>query len=211
MVAAAGHTAGIAARTDPHIVTIDESLLQHLARVDSLVPDEIPRVLGRLEEIRAALWQRLLAPSATVVATPESPMPALMTVSEVASVLRFSRGHVYELIRCGDLQAVRNGRAVRVTAHALSAWSAAHQGQGIDAGHSVSLHSSGGRRSRETHPSQAWPDTAGLRREARRARGDRGEVGDGRPGHARTRGAPHHAPRKERQDQSASHEDVASG
>lgn len=168
-------------------MTIEERFLQGLAPIDSLLPDEVPRILAKLEELRATLWRKLLAPSRAIVATTPSPAPALMTVTEVASALRFSRGHIYELIRCGDLPAVKKGRAVRVTVQTLSEWQALHQSGALDSQYSVSLESSGDRRSSETHPRHARLDAGGVRSADRRPRRDRGEVGDGRAGNSRTR------------------------
>jgi len=146
------------------------------ADVDHLTREEIPAVLGRMEEIRARLWLKMSAPAN--VALSESRSSALMTASEVASVLRFSRGHVYELIRAGELQAVRRGRAVRVTPEALERWKALH-GAGIDEAYSVPLASQRDRQRGETHPRSSGTDAASARRAARGTPGDRREVGSG--------------------------------
>ena len=110
--------------------------------------------------------------------------PSLLTVSEAANALRFSRGHTYELIRTGVLGAVRSGRAVRIPPDALAAWQARHTTRRLDDADSVSLSSSRERRADQTHPAGTGADTAAVRRPRRRPQGNRGQVGDGRPGNA---------------------------
>jgi putative molybdopterin biosynthesis protein len=46
----------------------------------------------------------------------------LLRVNEVAVLLRVGRWTVYELIRRGELPALRIGRLVRVPRHGLEAW-----------------------------------------------------------------------------------------
>src|SRR6267378_866656 len=132
---------------------IEGQLRQRLAEVDSLSPQDIPPILASMEELRAILWRRMLVPPTTPLATAQLPTPTLMTVAEVASALRFSRGHVYELIRCGSLAAVRTGRALRVATEALLAWQARHDTAPVDSAYSVSLQSACDRRSGQAYPS----------------------------------------------------------
>jgi excisionase family DNA binding protein len=55
------------------------------------------------------------------MSTPD-PLSRLLTVAEVASVMRVSRMTVYRLIRRGQLQAIRVGRNYRVREDDLSAY-----------------------------------------------------------------------------------------
>ena len=48
--------------------------------------------------------------------------PLLLRASEVAAVLGIGRTKVFELLRTGDLPAVRLGRCVRVPRAALAMW-----------------------------------------------------------------------------------------
>lgn len=48
--------------------------------------------------------------------------PLLLTVRETALSLRVGRNRVYELIRTGDIPAVRIGRAIRVPEKGLVEW-----------------------------------------------------------------------------------------
>ena len=55
----------------------------------------------------------------------------LLTVQEVADVLRVPRSRAYELARKGLLPCVRIGRQIRISEDALAEW-IAQGGQGLD-------------------------------------------------------------------------------
>jgi len=55
------------------------------------------------------------------------PEPSLMTVKDVAAVLRVSRGTAYTLIASGQIKSVRIGRLIRVTPRALEEFIEASQ------------------------------------------------------------------------------------
>lgn len=46
-------------------------------------------------------------------------MQDVMTVSEVASILKVGKNAVYDAIRCGRLKAIKIGKSLRVTRPAL--------------------------------------------------------------------------------------------
>lgn len=46
-------------------------------------------------------------------------LPLVLTVEEVAKVLRISRGSAYEAVRTGAIPSVRVGRVIRVPRHLL--------------------------------------------------------------------------------------------
>ncbi len=48
--------------------------------------------------------------------------PAVLTVDEVASLLRVSRWRVYELVQSGSIPHVRLGRTLRFSREALRQW-----------------------------------------------------------------------------------------
>lgn len=48
-----------------------------------------------------------------------SDLPLVLTVEEMAEVLRISRGSAYEGIRSGEIPHVRIGRTIRVSRHLL--------------------------------------------------------------------------------------------
>lgn len=56
------------------------------------------------------------------MARDEPGMARLLTVAEVASIMRVSRMTVYRLIRRGQLKAIRVGRNYRVTEEDLKAY-----------------------------------------------------------------------------------------
>jgi excisionase family DNA binding protein len=99
---------------------MSESLvIQYIRDPSSLEAKDLPRLLGEVERLRAELWSALCAAVATTRGTTPSGDLGFLTVAEVAAKLKFSRGHVYELVRQGRLRVVRAGRSVRVPVDAL--------------------------------------------------------------------------------------------
>jgi excisionase family DNA binding protein len=177
-------------------MSMTTDLLTLRVPVDALSPEEIPAVLGEVEELRAVLWRMMLA--APVTPPSDATAMALLTIPEVASALRFSRGHVYELVRRGDIPAVRQGRTVRVTAQALAEWKTTHRTGAIDVCNSVSLESPREGSSSQTRARSARPYASGVRGAARRPRGDGRQVGNGRAGHEGAGRSADRAPGQER-------------
>jgi excisionase family DNA binding protein len=54
--------------------------------------------------------------------TPSTDSPLLLTVDEVAALLRLSRGKAYAMAQSGELPTVRMGRSVRIRKDRLQAW-----------------------------------------------------------------------------------------
>ena len=134
---------------------------------------------------------------------------SLLTVADAETVLRFSRGHIYELIRTGKLRAIRSGRAIRIPPDALADWAARHDT--VDDTNSVSLPSPHDRRTGQAHPAGAGADPAAVRQPSRRPQSNRGQVGDGRPGHAGSSRPADRAARPKRQRWSGSPSKAPSG
>ena len=110
----------------PHQDDTSDLALQILARPEraaEIALENIPAILGRLEQAQAALWTRIFTAGS---ARPDSQAaPAreeLLTVPEVAKRLRFTRAYLYEAVRRGDLDAVRKGKYVRIRQADLDAW-----------------------------------------------------------------------------------------
>ena len=82
--------------------------------------DEVPALLGALEQLRVALWARVVR--ARESAPREFPDNQVLTVSDVATELKFTPAYVYDAIRTGKLHAMRTGRYVRVRRSAVAAW-----------------------------------------------------------------------------------------
>jgi len=181
-------------------------VLRAIQAASDVSPRDVPLILSELERVRALLWARMLVPGGSPERGAAEIVPALLTVGEVAAALRFSRGHVYELVRSGNLRAVRNGRAVRIPAGALAEWQTRHRTGPVDLGDSVSLLSSYDRPRCEAHPAHPRAEPAGIRRSARRPQGHPGQVGDGRAGDAGARGKAHPASRRGRKGQSETRE-----
>jgi excisionase family DNA binding protein len=91
-----------------------QALIQSIRDASCLGVQDIPRVLGELERLRAAeLWSALCAAAATPRPTMPSGEIGFLTVAEIANPLKFSRGHVYELVRNGRLPGNRSVRQFR--------------------------------------------------------------------------------------------------
>jgi len=98
-------------------VEIDR-VLDDLLRLDCLGPGDIARVLPELDHARARLWVSMLIQKQGPTTRLNEPKPELFTVKEVADQLRFSPGHVYEMVRSGHLRGIRDGRAIRIAREA---------------------------------------------------------------------------------------------
>ncbi len=103
-------------------------------RIADLQADDVPGVLGALEQLRACLWAHMLRAPASAAREPGIDAgDDLLTVPEVAAELRFTRSYVYEAVRRGDLAAVRKGKYVRVRRADLRAWLDGHSPRVLDA------------------------------------------------------------------------------
>ncbi len=162
-----------------------QNLVRGLQALGDVSSTDIPSLLGELERVRTTLWLRVLSARYNPEQTKPAPSTDLMTVAEVARRLRFSRGHIYELVRSGDLAAVRDGRHVRIPAESLRDWERRHQSRPLDLTLSVSLSSEHDGHRGKTHPQDPGAHAAPVRRPRGRPRDNRSEVGDGRPGDSR--------------------------
>jgi excisionase family DNA binding protein len=108
-------------------------LLLRVRCLDDVPLEALPDLLGDLERVRAKAWVRMLTTTqaARAEVSREAASP-LLTVSEVAALLRFSPGHVYELVRSRILPAVRHGRSIRLRREDVEAWQARHQTGRVD-------------------------------------------------------------------------------
>ena len=102
-------------------------------RVADVQVDDIPALLGALEQVRAALWSRMLCAPAPVARDPDGTAgDHLLTVAEVAAEVKFTLGYVYEAVRRGQLSAVRKGKYVRIRRADLRAWLDGLPAKGLD-------------------------------------------------------------------------------
>ncbi len=109
-----------------------DRVLHDLRALHLLGQEEITRVLPELEHARARLWLLVTMPTVPPLTRPSEPAPELLTVKEVADQLRFSPGHVYELVRSGRLRGIRDGRAIRIARETLAEWRTAHEADQVD-------------------------------------------------------------------------------
>jgi excisionase family DNA binding protein len=73
---------------------------------------------------------RLMVPTASATPVQADPGPRLLKVPEVAAALRVTVGHVYELIRQGELAAVRFGKCIVVREATLLEFIDQHEKRG---------------------------------------------------------------------------------
>ena len=100
-------------------------------RAADLRAEDIPAVLGALEQVRAALWARMLRAPTPVARDPDG-SEQLLTVAEIATELRFTLSYVYDAVRRGQLSAVRKGKYVRIRRADLKAWLDGFSSRGLD-------------------------------------------------------------------------------
>ncbi len=146
-----------------------DRVLQDLRTLDQLDPADVVLVLPELEHARARLWLSLLVPKDPAALTMgTTAVPDLWTVKEVASQLRFSTGHVYELVRSGQLHGIRHGRTIRIPRDALTQWQAANPAGHLDERRSASGESGAdARTTTDGGRPMAQPGRAAVRRRSR--------------------------------------------
>lgn len=111
-------------------------LLVRCGEPASVPLEDIPALLGEIDKVRAILSARLvLASRANAQPTPRvepQPQPALadpevLTLKEVASILRIGRNAAYEMAHRGEISVIRIGRNIRVSRGALQRWIDQHK------------------------------------------------------------------------------------
>jgi len=98
-------------------------LVSEPSEITQIPLETIPALLGSLEEIRTALWLRMLAtaPTTSLHNSPDS-SPEFLTVPEVAERLKFRPAYVYELARQKRIPSTREGKYVRIPRIAFEKW-----------------------------------------------------------------------------------------
>lgn len=126
------------------------------------LPPEVARVLT----LRCAAVLTALASAPRADQQPRQAMEneGWFTIPEVAARLRFAKSYVYQLVRRGDLPALRKGKYWRVRLADLCRWEAALSKDPLDGRFSKVLTSSGDRRRVPTAPSSASADPGATRR-----------------------------------------------
>ncbi len=102
-------------------------------RIGGLAAADVPTLLGDLEQVRAALWNRMIGGFRVDTPAPvKDTTDEILTVPEVARELRFTRAYIYEAVRRGDVAAVRKGKYVRIRRADLRAWLEGRPAKGLD-------------------------------------------------------------------------------
>lgn len=103
-------------------------------RIADLQVDDIPGLLGALEQLKAVLWQRLLLAATAQAAPPASdPVDDLrhLTPHQVSELLNLKPAYVQELCRIGKIPATKSGKYWMIPVAALRRW--LYQNQDVDA------------------------------------------------------------------------------
>jgi excisionase family DNA binding protein len=103
-------------------------------RVTDLRVEDIPSLLGAIEQLRTVLWARMLRTPEPSVRNKDGAGEEVLTVPEVAAELKFTTAYVYEAVRRHELGAVRKGKYVRIRRADLSAWLEGRRPRGLDQG-----------------------------------------------------------------------------
>ncbi len=149
----------------PTVPTLD-GLAQDPAQVAALAPDTRQILTLRALTVLAALAAVPPAPNGRPPEAPAEDRP--LTVPEVAARLQVGKAYVYDLIRRGEIAAIRFGKYVRVAPPALREWEARHQEKALDRGQYKMYSSPPGGQQRErrrpaAHPRQARSDSGSTR------------------------------------------------
>lgn len=111
----------------PAIPSISE-LVTNPARLAELPAEQRRRLVARLAAMILVLESGEDAPAPPPAAErPEQHDDRLLTVEDAAKRMGFAKSYVYEIIRRGELRAVRRGKYVRVRESAIAEWIAQHE------------------------------------------------------------------------------------
>jgi excisionase family DNA binding protein len=91
--------------------------------------EEACALLVQIKAFEGALLARLLIPESHETKETQRPSEGerLLTVGEVAVMLRYAESYVYELVRRGELRAVRHGKYIRIKPSAVQKFIASHE------------------------------------------------------------------------------------
>jgi excisionase family DNA binding protein len=107
-------------------IGLDE-LAAHPERAVELRDEERRCVVSQLAALIILLQSSVAAAPVGSAAPPEPGAERLLTVPATAERLGFAKSYVYEIIRRGELRAVRRGKYVRVRQSAIEEWTRAHE------------------------------------------------------------------------------------
>ena len=176
-------------RSEP---TLDE-LVADPSKVALLSSVKRASLVGRCAAVLAALSGAMLTgerPDTDLV--PRTAPDRLITVQEAAELMGFAASYVYEMVRRGDLPAVRprGGKYVRLRRAAVEQWIAANERDGVDAPLNTMLSRSSEPGRSTTPPASVGVDPGRPRQRTGRARHHRVSLGNGDRGHSGADGTP---------------------
>jgi excisionase family DNA binding protein len=82
--------------------------------IGTAAPEELPALVGELERLKLAATMRLLEDGRGQTPAPTHDPLDLLSIGDVAALLKLDRSSVYDLVRRGRLPVVVIGRAFRV-------------------------------------------------------------------------------------------------
>ena len=97
--------------------TLTNALQMLEQAIATIAPMELPSLLGHLEKIKALGWGRMIAAPSNGHADMN-----LLTVPEVAKLLKVSEYKTYELVRQGEIKKTTIGDSVRIKPSDLQAY-----------------------------------------------------------------------------------------
>jgi excisionase family DNA binding protein len=153
--------------------TLDE-LAADPVKAGYLPPEIRSRLLTRCAAVLTALSATPLTEEATrkepAGGAVDAPEPErLLTAPEAANLMGFAPSYVYEMVRRGDLPAVRRKKYVRLRRSAVMRWITEHERWGVAASLSTVLSSAGDRQRSPAASSGTRPEANRTGRKTRRA------------------------------------------
>lgn len=164
-----------------------ESLLMEPGLLAAVRREEIPRLLGRIEEFKARLQAVLFTSGQESEYPPEPCTDRLITVEEAAGRLQLTEQYIYGLLKKGEIPPVKQGKYVRIRASDLNAWIEKHIEKPLDNRlyHQYSSGHEGKGTGKDPKVTQSYSGANGGK-DRRRVK-HRGTMGTGRVADIRTR------------------------
>lgn len=92
-----------------------------ISRIEQAPPDDLPTMLGQLEEARARVWMRLNRPtSAPALAAEPSGPDSLVDIEEAAKLLKISKSWIYKNSATLPFIVRPNGRSLRFSTRGIA-------------------------------------------------------------------------------------------
>jgi excisionase family DNA binding protein len=167
-----------------HALTLD-AIFRTPACAAELSRAMLGELLAQVAAVQSTLTARLITDAGNhgdteankPISQSQSQAERLLAVPEVAVMLGYAKSYVYELLRRGDLPAVRHKKYVRVRHSAVLKFIAQHEQRGFDSTLSNMLSERRDGKRHEAPPAGARAEANGARQTSRRASDDRQSMG----------------------------------